>query len=113
MRQRRSTIYWELLINLLLVLGPLLIMADGVLGLLQTDSSHPDVFVQFGGLMMGVISLVTLLVYWGFWLWAGRDRVPGYRQGLWLFHAFGVLVGTVLALMTVGVIDPVSILRLF
>lgn len=111
--QRRDSLFFELLVNFLLVIGPLGLIGEGLIGVWQNDPAYPDAFVQFGGLMMGVISLITLLAYLIFWLWGGRGRVPGYRKALWGFYLIWTVVGIWLALLTLGVVAPSGIWRSF
>lgn len=103
MRSRQSG-YLEVLINFLIMVGPLGIIIDGVVGLLERNPLHPDAFIQFGGLLMGTVSLVTVSVYGLIWWLSGRPKVPLYRKALVTFYGVWALLGIGLLLLTVGVI---------
>jgi len=104
---------FEGLINFLVILGPVGLMVDGVIGMWQDQPLHPDAFVLFGGLLMGALSLVTLGAYLVVWLVNGRKHVPLFRKLLCAFYGVWIVLGIGLALTVTETLPPMGIFKWF
>ncbi|WP_125582512.1 hypothetical protein [Levilactobacillus cerevisiae] len=99
-------LWWELGLNVVLLALPLFLIIEGFIGMAENDPFHPDVFVLFGVLLMGILSL-GMLIWFGFRLHRpGWHRLPNYERALLIFYALWFILGLVAWLAFTEVIPP-------
>jgi len=92
-------------LNVLLLLLPIILFIAGGFGMAEHDSSHPDVLVLGGSLLMGGLSLVMLAIYAFSWRHHGWQQLPVLRRGLIIFYGIWLVIGLWTWLRFLGIIS--------
>lgn len=83
----------ELSINGLLLINPLLLIINGIIGFAENDLDHPDALILFGVLMLGILGLVMtgLTVFRLFT--RGWHGIPLYQKLLAILYFAFLIIG--------------------
>lgn len=103
---RKRRMWWELLINVLLLAFPVFLMIDGALGVAKSDPFHPDVFILMGILLMGFISTGMLLLALHRVRAIGWHQLQSYQRGLAIFYGIWFIIGLFVWLAFTEIIPP-------
>lgn len=100
----KRRMWLELEINGLCLGFPLFLIIDGSVALAQNDPFHPDVFILFGLLIMGVLSLIMTGLTISRLRAHGWQGLSHYQQGLAIFYLIWLVIGSLTWLVSLGII---------